>query len=387
MRVAILGAGPAGLYLAYLLKRARPADDIAVFEQNPRGATFGFGLAFSERALEFLAGEDAETLAAIRPALESWSDSILNLNGSEIRIDGMNYTGIGRLKLLEILESRAAAVGVAPRYRHQVRAIEELGDADLIVGADGANSILRKHHEAAFGTTIGLLSNRFAWFGTPRHFKALTHTFIKTKHGYFNAHHHPHAPDMSTFVVEVDDPTFMACGFDTMGAEEARAFCTRVFADVLDGAPLISNNSVWRRFPKIWNEHWSVGNCVLLGDALHTAHFSVGSGTRLAMEDAIALAAALGAHLGDIPAALAHYEAQRKPAVMKLVAAANASADWYEHFADHMRLAPLDFAMSYITRSGRMDRERLRKTSPDFMSAYEAHERAAKPLANPMRTA
>ena len=379
MRVAILGAGPAGLYLAYLLKRARGDFEIEIFEQNPPDATFGFGLAFSERALEFLRQEDAETWAAMQRFLERWSDSALYLNGTEIRIDGMGYAGIGRLRLLQILQERARSAGIEPVYRRAIASLQELGHADLIVGADGANSLVRQSDELSFGTSIEYLANRFAWYGTRQRFEALSHTFIDTPLGAFNAHHHRHAPDMSTFVVEVDEPTFFRCGFDRMEQAEAQIHCERVFEATLSGASLISNKSIWRRFPKIWNARWSCGNRVLLGDALHTAHFSIGSGTRLAMEDAIALARALESHAGDIPAALAAYEASRRPAVAKLVAAANASAEWYENFTDHMRLAPLDFAMSYITRSGRVDAERLRLTSPDFMAAYEAHTRQRTP--------
>ena len=245
-------------------------------------------------------------------------------------------------------------------------------DADLIVGADGANSLLRHTHEAEFGTTISQLTNRYAWYGTAHQFEALCHTFIETPDGCFNAHHHPHALGMSTFVVEVDERTFFRCGFDTMDADSARAKCEQVFKATLEGHKLISNNSIWRRFPKIWNEHWSVGNRVLLGDALRTAHFSIGSGTRLALEDAIALAAAIVANPSDVPAALAAFETARKPGVEKLTTAAGRSADWYENFAEHMRLAPLDFAMSYITRSGRVDMDRLRATSPQFVAAHEA---------------
>jgi 2-polyprenyl-6-methoxyphenol hydroxylase-like FAD-dependent oxidoreductase len=371
LRVAVLGAGPAGLYFAYRLKRARPDTVIEVFEQNPKGATFGFGLAFSGRTLEFVREQDSKTYAAIAPALQSWSDSIIDLNGAEIRIDGMTYTGIGRLAVLAILEAQAQSVGVVPRYNHRIASLDQL-DADLIVGADGANSLVRQSHD--FGTTIAQLTNRYAWYGTTRRFEALCHTFIETPDGCFNAHHHPHAPDMSTFVVEVDERTFFRSGFDTMAADSARAKCEHVFARVLNGHKLISNNSIWRRFPKIWNERWSVGNRVLLGDALHTAHFSIGSGTRLAMEDAIALAAALTAQ-PDIPAALASFEAARKPQVAKLTAAANSSAAWYENFVEHMRLDPFDFAMSYITRSGRVDLDRLRLTSPKFVAAYEARRR------------
>lgn len=370
MRIAILGAGPAGLYLGYLLKRRRPDDDIEIFEQNAADTTFGFGLAFSERALEFLKSADPETYAALAPSLEVWSDSVVVLNGEIIRIDGIGYAGIGRLRLLEILQARAQAAGIAPRFGRRVEHLEELSGFDLIVGADGANSVLRKSRD--FGTTSGRFSNRFAWYGTPRRFEALGHSFIETPLGHFNAHHHRHAPDMSTFVVEVNDATFNACGFATMGLEDTQALCARVFAGTLGGAPLLSNNSIWRQFPIIHNERWRSGNCVLIGDAAHTAHFSIGSGTRLALEDAIALSAALERHPSDLQTALAAFELARKPAVEKLVAAANRSAEWYEHFAEHMLLPVLDFAFSYITRSGRIDLERLRATSPEFVAAYEA---------------
>src|SRR6185295_10553564 len=322
MRIAILGAGPAGLYLAYLLKRARPDFAIEVYEQNPRGATFGFGLAFSGRALEFLKQRDEETYAAIAPALQSWNDSIINLNGSDIRIDGMAYTGIGRLQLLEILETRARKAGVSPGYEHRVESIDELAGANLIVGADGANSIVRRARENLFGTKIEYLTNRYAWFGTRHKFEALGHSFIAADSGNFNAHHHPHANDMSTFVVEVDEKTFVDCRFEEMSEGESRAVCECIFDKILAGEGLISNNSIWRRFPKIWNQRWSTGNTVLIGDALHTAHFSIGSGTRLAMEDAIALADGLLRYPSDIPAALVAFESERKPQVAKLTEAA-----------------------------------------------------------------
>lgn len=371
MRVAIVGAGPAGLYLAYLLKRSKLDVEIQVFEQNPPDATFGFGLVFSERALEFLNDEDTDTLAAVRPALEYWNDSILVHKGREVRIDGMGYTGIGRLRLLQILQARARSVGIEPQYLHPIDDLEGCGKADLIVGADGVNSLVRRNHESLFGTTITLLTNRFAWFGTTKRFEALTHTFVETELGHFNAHHHPHAPDISTFVVEVDGATFFRAGFDKMDLDQAKEVCAEVFAETLDDHGLVSNKSIWRQFPKIWTERWSAGNCVLIGDASHTAHFSIGSGTRLAMEDAVALAKALEKH-ADIPAALAAYEEARKPIVANLLAAASASAAWYERFAGHMALAPMDFAMSYITRSGRVDLERLRRSSPAFVAAYEA---------------
>ena len=376
MRVAILGAGPAGLYLSYLLKRRRPDADIAVVEQNAPDATFGFGVVFSDRALEFLNEDDPETFAAIAPHLESWHDITLNHRGESIVIDGVGFAALGRLELLQLLRQRAQSAGIEPAYRHAVKSIDEIADADLIVGADGINSLVRRAHEHEFGSAISHLSNRFAWFGTTKHFSTLTQTFRLTEHGAFNAHHYRYAPGMSTFIVEVDAATFRRCGFDTMPADEARLLCEGVFADALGGHKLISNNSIWRQFPKIRNERWSVGKRVLLGDALHTAHFSIGSGTRLAMEDAIALDKALAGN-ADIAAALKSYEAARRPIVEKLVSAADASADWYENFASHLALAPIDLAMSYIRRSGRVDLDRLQEVSPLFVARYKRERKVA----------
>jgi 2-polyprenyl-6-methoxyphenol hydroxylase-like FAD-dependent oxidoreductase len=376
MRITILGAGPAGLYLAYLIKRRRPDTTVTVIEQNPADATFGFGVVFSDRALEFLREDDEATYSAITPHMESWNDITIAHRGERVTIDGVGFSAIGRLKLLQLLQARARSVGVEPVYRRTVKSLDELGDADLVVGTDGVNSLVRRGNEERFGASVRFLSNRFAWFGTGRRFETLTQTFVETDAGSFNAHHYRYAPNLSTFIVEVDGATFARAGFGQMDEEQTRSFCERVFAQALDGNQLISNKSTWRQFPIVHNEHWSVGNCVLVGDALHTAHFSIGSGTRLAMEDAIALDKAL-THSDDIGAALAAYEAARRPILEKLVSGANGSATWYEHFAEHMRLAPVDFAMSYITRSGRIDIDRLRKLSPRFVDQFERNRSAA----------
>jgi 2-polyprenyl-6-methoxyphenol hydroxylase-like FAD-dependent oxidoreductase len=372
MRVAILGAGPAGLYLGYLLKRRRPDMEVRLLEQNAAGATFGFGVVFSDRALEFLREDDPDTYSVVTPHLESWQDIAISHRGETIRIDGVGFAAIGRLQLLRLLRERARSVGVEPVFGRTISSLDELGEADLIVGADGANSLVRKTFAAQFGTTIGHLGNRFAWFGTTKRFDTLTQTFRSGALGHLNAHHYRYAPGMSTFIVETDEATFANAGFEQMGDERSKAVCEEVFAHELGGHPLLTNRSIWRRFPRIRNERWWHRNCALVGDALRTAHFSIGSGTRLAMEDAIALDRALHAQGGDVASALPSYEASRRPIVEKLLAAADASAAWYERFATHMRLPPLDFVMSYITRSGRVDRERLCAVSPQFVAQYEA---------------
>jgi 2-polyprenyl-6-methoxyphenol hydroxylase-like FAD-dependent oxidoreductase len=371
MRIAIIGAGPAGLYLAYLLGRQGRRAEVRVYEQNPAHATFGFGVVFSDRALEFLREDDPETYGAITPAMESWSDITLDLDGRVVPIDGVGFSAVGRLELLRLLQERVRAVGVAVEFGRAIGSLDEVRDADLVVGADGVNSLVRRTYAHELGASVGHLTNRFAWYGTTRRFETLTQSFRRNGDGAFNAHHYRYSPGMSTFIVETDAATWKRAGFASMDEAGTRAYLERVFADVLLGHGLVSNKSVWRNFPQVSNARWSAGKAVLLGDALHTAHFSIGSGTRLAMEDAIALARAIEANPGDAGAAARAYEAARRPILDKLTTAANASAAWYERFAEHMKLPPLEFAMSYITRSGRVDLERLRAVSPRFVAAYE----------------
>lgn len=371
MRIAVIGGGPGGLYFAYLWKRRHPDAEIDLFEQNPAGATWGFGVVFSEQALEFLRADDPDTVDAIAPRMESWKNITLDLRGESVAIDGVGFSSIGRLELLRILQARVHAVGVTPRYDTMVPSLDQLSGYDLIVAADGLNSLVRRGFEGDFGTSLSYSANKFAWYGTTKRFETLSQTFVKTELGAFNAHHYRYSPDMSTFLVECDLATWQAYGFADKTVDESKAICEQVFAATLDGHPLISNKSVWRNFPWIWNERWSFQNMVLIGDALHSAHFSIGSGTRLAIEDAIALTKALEAE-GDIAAGLARYQSERQPIVKKLVTAARTSADWYEKFPEHMKLNLMDFAYSYITRSGRIDDARLRAMSPAFMARYEA---------------
>jgi len=365
MNVLVVGAGPAGLYFSYLARRQRPRWRIRVVEQNPPDATFGFGVVFSDRALEFLRGDDPQTYDAITPHMEQWTDLTVVHRGTPVVIDGIGFSAIGRLKFLRLMQQRAASVGVVPEFNTRISDLGELKHYDLVVAADGANSVIRE--AADFGTTITPLGNKFAWFGTTKIFPTLTQTFVENEHGPFNAHHYRHSPEMSTFVFECDAATWHRAGFASMSEADTLSYGEEVFKETLGGHRLVSNKSVWRNFPNVRNTRWHAGNVVLIGDALRSAHFSIGSGTRLAMEDAIALAKSLVRNENETGEALAAFEAARMPIVEKLVAAADASGNWYDRFPEHMRLAPRDFAWSYIQRSGRIDPARLRKISPKFV--------------------
>jgi 2-polyprenyl-6-methoxyphenol hydroxylase-like FAD-dependent oxidoreductase len=295
--------------------------------------------------------------------METWTDIAVVHRGERVVIDGIGFSAIGRLRFLQLLCGQLEAAGVSPFFDSPAEK-ENLDEFDLVVAADGANSFVRK--TADFGTTVTPLDNKFAWFGTTRAFDTLTQTFVENEAGFFNAHHYRHSPSMSTFVFECDAATWQRAGFESMEEAETLACCERVFADTLQGRRLVSNKSIWRNFPKVRNARWSAGNKVLIGDAQRTAHFSIGSGTRLAMEDALALTKCLSEYGTKVPEALAAFEALRRPIVEKLVAAADASADWYERFPEHMQLGPREFAWSYIQRSGRVDPERLRRISPKF---------------------
>ena len=377
MHIVIVGAGPSGLYLSLLLKRSGLDVKLELIEQNAPDSTFGFGVVLSEGALEFLKEDDPAIYAALTPELENWNGIAINHRGEQVMLDGIGFSAIGRLHLLKILQKQVRDEGIGVQFNRPVTDLSEFAGADLIVGADGVSSLVRRSDEGGFGASVSYLRNRFAWFGTTKVFDTLSQTFLETPSGPINAHHYRYSKTMSTFLVECSEDTFFAAGFDCMSEDESRAKLEHIFAGTLDGHPLISNRSIWRQFPIIHNERWSVANKVILGDALHTAHFSIGSGTRLAMEDAIALARSIRTHPKDVRAALADYYDTRKPILDKLVNAANASANWYENFAKHMALAPYDFAMSYLSRTGRMDIERIRRVAPKFVAEYERRRKAA----------
>jgi 2-polyprenyl-6-methoxyphenol hydroxylase-like FAD-dependent oxidoreductase len=372
MRVCVVGAGPAGLLFSLLAKRRCPSWRIEVAEQNPEGATYGFGVVFSDGALAFLERDEPELSRILQAAMERWPMQRIVHRDERVEIDGNGFSAIGRLALQEILQKLCRNAGVTLAYGRAVTSLDELAGADVVVGADGSNSLVREGRQAQFQPRIELLTNRFAWYGTTQSFDCLTLTFRGNEHGAFVAHHYRHASAMSTFVVECDEATWQKAGLARMDDAQSRAYCERVFAADLDGHPLVSNKSSWRQFPLLSNRRWSSGNLVLIGDALRTVHFSIGSGTRLAFEDAIALDRAFGEAGEDVPRALAAFERERRPVVEKLLAAANASSYWYERFPEKMREAPWRLAYDYMTRSGRMTDSRLRELAPRFMRRVEA---------------
>ena len=373
--VTIIGAGPSGLYAGILLRRLLPQARVRIFEQNPKGATFGFGVVFSDKALSFLQADDPETYALIVPHMEKWQDMALNLPAGQVVLDGIGFTAIGRLHLIELLTKRALDLGVDIAFDHKIGDVEAL-EGDVIIGADGLNSVIRQAMAAQFRPHMAHFNNHFAWFGANLPFDTLSQTFIETSQGPMNAHHYRYAPGKSTFIVECGPETFENFGFADMDEATSARRCSAEFADVLQGTQLVVNKSTWRRFPRLWCENWVAGRYVLLGDAAHTAHFSIGSGTRLAFEDAIALVQALAAHK-DLPQALESYQQTRPPIARKIVDAANTSAQWYDGFGQKMALAPLDFAHDYLMRSGRISDERLQKIAPQFAQRYMQHRAAA----------
>jgi 2-polyprenyl-6-methoxyphenol hydroxylase-like FAD-dependent oxidoreductase len=372
MLIKIVGAGPAGLLFSLLIKRRFPEWRVEVFEQNPPDATFGFGVVFSRGALAFLDRDVPHLHQELALRLESWPMQRIVHRGERVDIDGNGFSAIGRLELNQFLQELCVNAGVGIEYGRAISSLDHLQNSDLLIGADGANSLVRRWLEAEFEPQIEWLTNRFAWYGTSQLFDCLTLTFRANGDGAFVAHHYRHSPAMSTFVVECDLTTWRRAGLDRMSDEESQAYCERVFAPDLEGHSLVSNKSIWRQFPLLACRRWHVGNTVLIGDALRTVHFSIGSGTRLAFEDAIALDRAFAEAGSDVPRALEAFERERRPVVEKILAAANASSYWYERFPVKMALEPWQLAYDYMTRSGRMTDDRLRELAPKFMTRVDA---------------
>jgi len=383
MKIAIVGGGPSGLYFGLLVKKRMPEAQITVYEQNRANDTFGFGVVMADTGLSHLEAADKPTHDALAAAMRFSNKQVIKLDAQQLAIEkpGAGGGAIPRLVLLDILQKHCAEAGMDLQFSTRCDVTEPgfkkaLDEADLVVGADGVNSVVRQQHAEAFGTTHRVLTNRFAWFGTEKVFECPALVFKHVNGGRFIAHYYPYSDTMSTFVAECDEATWHYCGLAEMSDEKRQAKFEEVFAEELEGMPLISSNSVWRQFPVVRNEHWSVGKTVLLGDALSSAHFSIGSGTRIAMEDSIALADAVVAHSNDMPAALAAYETSRRPSKTKLIGASENSFNWYENIQEPMASGNvLEFVKSFMTRTGRIDEERLRKQFPELVAALDAQNK------------
>ena len=378
LKIEVVGGGPAGLWFAFLLKSRRPAWAVRVHEQNPATATYGFGVVLSDAGRERVRSAAPAAFDRIASRMERWADLTIVHRDVAVPIDGNGFSSIGRLDLLRTLHDLCREAGVSLRFDAPVASVAVLrADADLVVGADGINSHVRAALEAEFRPRTELLGNRYAWYGTQQVFDTLTLTFRSNADGAFVAHHYRYGPDMSTFIVECDAATWERSGLDGLDDAAARRYSEAIFAPDLAGHPLISNRSDWWRFPVLACDNWRHENVVLIGDALRSVHFSIGSGTRLAMEDACALADALDESGGRVAEGLERFEAARRPVVDKLLAGAAGSWGWYERFAGRMHLAAHEFAYDYMTRSGRVSDERLRAIAPRFMRRVSAARQEA----------
>jgi len=372
MKIGIVGGGPAGLYFALLMKKLDPSHQITIVEQNPAGATYGWGVVFSDRALSFLKESDPESYADVEAALKTWDDQTIVHKGQAVRIDGSGYSGIARLTLLRILQEHCQRHGVEMHFTTRLSDTSRFADCDVIVGADGVNSVVRQQYAEQFRPTTSLLSNRYIWYGTHQLFKTLSLIFRRYQGGAFVAHCYPYSEDTSTFIVECDARTWERAGFAHMSEQESIDYCQRIFAEDLAGHALLPNKPAWINFRVVMNQRWSYQNVILLGDALRTVHFSIGSGTRMALEDAITLARAF-AMTRDVRAAFQTFEDIRRPGMERLLAIARQSYTWYETFHEKMDLDALPLAYSYMTRSGRLDAQTLRQKAPRFMADYDAY--------------
>ena len=367
MKVEIVGGGPAGLYLAILLKKADRATEVRVLERNAPDATFGWGVVFSEETLGALRDADPESHLEITDTFARWNRLDIRFRGRELRSTGHSFSAIARNLLLEIVQRRCRALGVELEFGVEV---EGLPEADLVIGADGANSLVRRLGE--FGTVVEPEGSKYVWFGTDLVFDAFTFIFKETEHGLYNVHAYPYDEGMSTFIVECPRETWLGARPPDRSEEDTLAFCEQLFARDLRGHELFSNRSLWLDFPKVTNRVWHDGRIVLVGDAAHTAHFSIGSGTKLAMEDAIALANSLVRRGWDIESALVDYELERAPVVERTQAAASDSAAYFARVASYTHLEPVQFAFNLLTRSGRITHASLGIRDPQFTRSLDA---------------
>ncbi len=375
MKIVCIGGGPAGLYFAILMKKADPGHDITVYERNRPYDTFGWGVVFSDETLDNLRGGDPESERQIADSFAHWDDIDIHFKGRVIRSGGHGFCGIERKRLLNILQARAESLGVRLVFETEVRDLTPFADADLIVASDGINSMVRTAHADHFQPEIERRQCKFVWLGTRQLFEAFTFIFEETEWGWFQAHAYRFNRDTSTFIVETQQSTWEKAGLADATTADTIAFCERLFGRHLGGHGLMANSrhlrgSDWLNFPRVSNRTWIKGNLVLMGDAAHSAHFSIGSGTKLALEDAIALAQALKTGV-PVAQALAAYEAERRIGVLRIQSAARNSTEWFENVDRYARLEPEQFVYSLLTRSQRVSHENLRLRDRSYLESME----------------
>jgi anthraniloyl-CoA monooxygenase len=379
VRVTVVGGGPAGLYFSLLLKKTKPGDDIVVYERNPPGATYGWGVVFSDRTLASFREADYKTYTQITDSFIIWDSIDISYRDEVLRCGGQVFSGISRKALLALLHARCEELGVVIEHEREITADEVEGD--LVVAADGVRSVMRDAHADRFRPRFTSGSSRYIWFGTDRVFDSFTFAFRPNDDGFFQAHAYPFDGSMSTFIVECDESSWRAAGLDAATEPESISYCQSLFENELRGHGLRSNNSKWIRFETLKNRAWHHDNIVLVGDAAHTAHFSIGSGTKLAMEDSIALVNALEAK-SSIAAAVTEYQLERKPRVERFQEAAHQSQTYFENTRRYQHMEPLQFAFHLLSRSGRIDYDDLRLRDRHFVGAvdrwFAAHSTGTK---------
>lgn len=394
MKITCLGGGPAGLYFAILMKKAFPDTEITVLERNKPDDTFGWGVVFSDETLGNFEKADPESFAEIRKNFAYWSDIETFYHGEMVRSSGHGFCGLSRKKLLQIFHARCAALRVPVHFQKDISDLDALPEHDLLIACDGVNSLVRQKFADRFQPTIKMGNCRFSWLGTTKPLRAFTFVFRENEHGLFQVHAYPFEKNLSTWIVECHEDTWKRAGLDKASEEQTVAYCEKLFAPDLDGHKLLANRSLWRAFPEISCASWRHGKIVLLGDSAHTAHFSIGSGTKLAMEDAIALVEAFQkCGTKDVPAALAAYENSRRLDVAKLQRVAKTSQNWFENSRRYMKQEPLPFAFNLMTRSKKITFDNLAQRDPllvkqaaAWFAAKEKAPQAVVPIFAPFET-
>jgi anthraniloyl-CoA monooxygenase len=383
MRIAVVGGGPGGLYLSILMRKIRPDSEITVFERRAPTDAFGFGVVFSDETLTVFEHADPETYSQIAERFTRWTDIDIHRRGVRTTSGGHGFSALGRRELLRILQERAMSLGADVRFGCEAPPVSDLGWADLIVGADGASSAVRTALSREFVPSLDRRRCRYIWLGTDLVFEAFKFFIAETEHGVVQAHAYPYDEGMSTFIVEMHERTWKRLGLGDMSVEDSVEWSSEVFGDPLEGHRLYSNKSRWINFVTVRNRRWCTDNVVLLGDAAHTAHFSIGSGTKLAMEDAVSLAWAFWSDWDDVCSATSAYEAERRPIVESTQRAAQASLEWFEGIGRYVGQERLQFAFNLLTRSRRVTYENLRLRDPSFVAAV--HPDPRPPMFTPLR--